>query len=244
MPEAQGQIKKPTSIQNLGRNDDFVLEKSIFSNVFEKDIQRVYIYKKAERLAKAIHMVAPAFAASPALKNRTDTIALALIDAAILPPLLARDALSRELLALSSVLSIARINGTLSAMNADLIAREAQLFLQEIAAYEAPRVFLEEVPTLASLSNQQPREVRSAPKPSQVHKGHLKGQIKDIPQKDSRRSAILAVIRGKGTVYIKDIAKVVRGVSEKTVQRELAALVAEGVVTRKGERRWTLYSLA
>jgi len=243
MAESQGQIKKSTSIQNQSRNDDFVLEKSIFSNVFEKDIQRVYIYKKAERLAKAIHMIAPAFAASPAIKTRTDIIALALIDAAILPPMLAREALSRELLALSSVLSIARINGTLSVMNADLIAREAQLFLQEIAAYEAPRVFLEEVPTLASLSNQQPRESKNESKPPKVSKGHIR-QIKDNPQKDTRREAILAVIGGRGTVYIKDIAKVVRGVSEKTVQRELASLVAEGVVARKGERRWTLYSLA
>ena len=28
-------------------NEDFVLEKSIFNNVFEKDIRKVFIYKKA-----------------------------------------------------------------------------------------------------------------------------------------------------------------------------------------------------
>src|SRR6266481_1219197 len=113
---------------------DFVLEKSIFSNIFEKDIRRVFIYKKAERLAKAIHLVAPAFRNSPALRDRLDQVAVGLVDAAILPPTSARDALSRELLALSSVLSIGRTGGLLSSMNAELIAREAHQLLQEIAA--------------------------------------------------------------------------------------------------------------
>jgi len=32
------------------------------------------MYKKAERLAKAIHLIAPAFTGSESLKNRIDTI--------------------------------------------------------------------------------------------------------------------------------------------------------------------------
>ena len=95
-------------------SEDFVLEKSIFNNIFEKDIRRVFIYKKAERLAKAIHLIAPAFAESVSLRNRIDAIAIGLVDAAILPSGAARMALSRELLALSSVLSIARTGGLLS----------------------------------------------------------------------------------------------------------------------------------
>ncbi|MEK7179690.1 MAG: hypothetical protein AAB689_01520, partial [Patescibacteria group bacterium] len=124
-------------------SEDFVLEKSIFNNIFEKDIRRVFIYKKAERLAKAIHLIAPAFAESVSLRNRIDAIAIGLVDAAILPSGAARMALSRELLALSSVLSIARTGGFLSPMNAELIAREAHILLQEVAAYEEPRLFLD-----------------------------------------------------------------------------------------------------
>ena len=87
-------------------SEDFVLEKSIFNNIFEKDIRRVFIYKKTERLAKAIHVITPAVASSMSLRNRIDMIAIGLIDAAILPPAVARTALSRELLALSSILSM------------------------------------------------------------------------------------------------------------------------------------------
>lgn len=226
--------------------DTFVLDKGIFSSVFEKDIKRVYVYKKAERLAKAIHLVAPAFRNSSSLKDRLDGVAVALIDAAILHPSASREALSRELLALSSLLSIARTGGFLSPMNADLIAREAHLLLQEVAAYQEPRLFLDDAPSLAALakssSAQRARATLNSPSGIPESKGHNKGHISDIGKND-RREAILAVLRSRGPSYIKDISTVIRDVSEKTIQRELSALVSDGTVTRNGERRWTTYAL-
>lgn len=250
------------SVANRADFDNFVLDKGIFSNIFEKDIRRVYIYKKSERLAKAIHLVAPAFRNAPALRDRLDRVAVGLINAAIQAPAAAREDLSRELLALSSVLSIARSGGLLSSMNAELIAREAHNLLQEVAVYEEPRLFLEDVPSLAELakeasSQSQAHALRSpdrapiAPRregdiaPSL--KGQTQGHIKDITapvKNDSRREAILSILRTKGPSYIKDVSTVIRDVSEKTIQRELQALVAEGLLTKSGERRWTTYSLA
>ncbi len=233
--------------------DMFVLDKSIFSNIFDKDIKRVYVYKKAERLAKAIHLVAPAFSSSPALRDRIDRVAVGLVDAAILPPALAKEGLSRELLALSSVLSIARTGGLLSVMNADLIAREAQLLLQEVASYEEPRLFLEEAPTLAELSRSSLRASGAALRHEQNTKPAVieapavairdKGHVSDIQVRGSRKDTILSVLSTKGPSYIKDISLVIREVSEKTIQRELASLVAAGEVVRTGERRWTTYAL-
>ncbi|HUQ30071.1 MAG TPA: DeoR family transcriptional regulator [Candidatus Paceibacterota bacterium] len=231
--------------------DNFVLEKSIFSNIFEKDIRRVYIYKKAERLAKAIHLIAPAFAQSPSLRNRMDSIAIGLIDAAILPPFSARDLLSKELLALSSVLAIARTGNLLSAMNADIIAKEAHGLLQEVAAYEEPHLFLEEAPTLAGLAKNAGQRRRSeiTQKPSRVSSGSAalagessKGHIKDIDRTD-RKGKIISVLKSKGQASIKDISTLIRGVSEKTIQRELQSLVEQGMVKKSGERRWSTYTL-
>lgn len=237
-----------TSHDNGAHFDTFVLDKGIFSSVFEKDIKRVYVYKKAERLAKAIHLVAPAFRNSPSLKDRLDGVAVTLIDAAILHPSASREALSRELLALSSLLSIARTGGFLSPMNADLIAREAHLLLQEVAAYQEPRLFLDDAPSLAALakSSSTPR-ARVTPEAitnTQESKGQSKGHISDTAGKNDRRDAILAVLRSRGPSYIKDISTVIRDVSEKTIQRELSALVTDGAITRNGERRWTTYALA
>jgi hypothetical protein len=253
----KGQNREVRPARREGGFEDVVLDKSVFSNIFEKDIRRVYIYRKAERLAKAIHLITPAFRNSPALRDRMDQVAIGLVDAAILPPSEARDRLSRELLALSSVLSIARSGGLLSSMNAELIGREAHHLLQEVASYEEPRLFLEEAPTLAALAKDMsaqpnprrseaslpaPREQRSPRKEMSVTKGQAKGHPAE--KMSDRREAILSILRSKGPSYIKDISTVIRDVSEKTVQRELQSLVESGEITRTGERRWTTYSIA
>ncbi len=242
-----------------GVSEDFVLDKGIFNNIFDKDIRRVFIYKKTERLAKALHLVAPAFADSRSLKDRIDSVAIAMVDAATLPPGVARTALSRELLLLSSLLSVARTGGILSAMNADIIAREAHALLQEVAVYEEPRIFLDDAPTLSELAKDMPkRELpaseRHVPEKASEQRGAPAGRRKGQTVKDTgdktkvhikdRQDAILSVIRTKGSVSIKDISTLIRDVSEKTIQRELISLVAAGAVTKRGERRWSVYSLA
>ncbi len=246
--KGQNKDTKDRRIQETGGpNSDFVLDKVIFSNVFDKDIRRIYIYRKAERLAKAIQLITPAFSTAPSLRNRLDGIAVGLIDAAILPPLSARDALSRELLALSSLLSVARTGGLLSDMNADLIIREAHILLQEIASYQEPRLFLEEAPTLAELSKRAPdlHEPRAPqPRPERTEKPVVyKGHLSDNDSLTNRQGAILTILKANGPSYIKDISTMIRDVSEKTIQRELQSMVAAGSIERSGERRWTQYRL-
>lgn len=249
------QIKTKDKVSNL---QDFVLEKTIFNNVFEKDIRRIFIYKKAERLAKAIHLITPAFAESESLRNRIDAIAVGLVDAAIYSSNAARASLSRELLTLSSILSIAQASGLLSSMNAELIARETHILLEEVAEYEEPRLSLDESLTLseiaqkafsqdASAHTQKMKAPLRAEKNIAKPQAQYKGQIKDIvavsDTKKDRREAVLSVIRNKKVASIKDISTVIRDVSEKTIQRELIALVAAGAVMKQGERRWSTYSL-
>ncbi len=240
----------------------FVLEKDIFSNIFNKDIKRVFIYKKSERLAKAIYLITPAFRESPSLRDRLDKIAIRIVDAAILSPSKTKEVLSKELLALSSVLSIAQTGRLLSNMNVELITREAHILLQEVASYEEPRLFLDDIPSLAELAkevggsgvmqSQINKTINNTPTASRetyqnkTNKGHgiSKGQVKDKSSISTRREAVVAVVRSKGNAYIKDVSMVIRNVSEKTIQRELASLVKDGVLTRSGERRWTSYSVS
>ena len=261
-------VRTSKNQENGLRVSDFVLDKFIFSNVFEKDIRRIYIYRKTERLAKALQMIAPAFASAPSLRTRLDGISVALIDAAVLPTNTVRAGLSRELLALSSILSVASAGSLLSEMNAEIIAREAHMLLQEIASYEEPKLFLEESPTLAELAKRAP-DVRdlfgvaksigeslpnnSAPKSAGKH-SEFKGHVSDISDNasveeqesaySSRQESILRIIKSKGPVYIKDISTVIREVSEKTIQRELQSLLNLGAIQKEGERRWTRYSIA
>lgn len=63
-------------------------------------------------------------------------------------------------------------------------------------------------------------------------------------KKSQRQKAILRLIKEKGEISVKDAARVVHNCSEKTLQRELQALVREGVLQKEGKRRWTRYSFA
>jgi predicted transcriptional regulator len=64
---------------------------------------------------------------------------------------------------------------------------------------------------------------------------------KDKKQSD-RMSLILDFVRKNNGVSIKEIAAVVTDCSEKTIQRELGNLIEQGLIERRGERRWSIYT--
>ena len=63
-------------------------------------------------------------------------------------------------------------------------------------------------------------------------------------RKTNRRNLILNSIKKKGGVMIKDLVPIVKGCSEKTIQRELATLISSGIIKKEGERRWSVYKMA
>ena len=62
-------------------------------------------------------------------------------------------------------------------------------------------------------------------------------------KKMSRRDQILALFVRGVDVSIKDIAARIKGCSEKTIQRELNALLYDNIIERIGEKRWSRYVL-
>lgn len=62
-------------------------------------------------------------------------------------------------------------------------------------------------------------------------------------RKQSRRDQILTLFVKGVDVSIKDIAARIKGCSEKTIQRELNALLYDGIIERIGEKRWSRYIL-
>ena len=65
----------------------------------------------------------------------------------------------------------------------------------------------------------------------------------DIAIKLLRRKTILTIIKDNKEVSLNDIKKVINDVSEKTLQREINSLISEGMVEKKGEKRWARYSI-
>lgn len=88
----------------------------------------------------------------------------------------------------------------------------------------------------------QTTQERTQTKTPAPYKGHYNERMQRS-QKD-RRATILGIVQQKDAITIKDVAEVIKDVSEKTIQRELLALVQQGVLKKEGERRWSTYSLA
>ena len=85
----------------------------------------------------------------------------------------------------------------------------------------------------------------SAGVPSRQPEAAGKPAFKEIDdQKNQRQQTIVETIRQKGELSIKDLTDVIKGCSEKTIQRELVSLVATGVLLKTGERRWSRYSVS
>lgn len=59
--------------------------------------------------------------------------------------------------------------------------------------------------------------------------------------KSIRHQKILSYINTRKSANIKDISSLFPDVSEKTIQRELGWLVASGKITKRGDKRWSLY---
>ncbi len=71
---------------------------------------------------------------------------------------------------------------------------------------------------------------------------------KSLPSDDKesrsvRADKIVALLKDNKELSIKDFLRHIKGCSEKTIQRELLSLVSKGSIKKKGERRWSRYSL-
>lgn len=63
----------------------------------------------------------------------------------------------------------------------------------------------------------------------------------DSSSRTNRRDVILQLVKDRKEISVKDVAREIQDVSEKTLQREVVALVDEGVLERVGSRRWSRY---
>lgn len=67
---------------------------------------------------------------------------------------------------------------------------------------------------------------------------------KILKDKTNRQEIIISMLKSGMKLTIKDFAKNIKDCSEKTIQRELLALVLKGVLKKEGERRWSKYYMA
>lgn len=228
-----------------------------------------YLYAKAELIGKAIlNLLEHSPADQPLLTERITLSVLDLVSFASEGTVhaVARDDLSFKTLELSSLVRLSGAAGLLDMSSVSILSEELRRFSDRLSAIRGGLGFaLDEsffsIPTALDtpkVQGQLRREPETRPslernmsvttpvssRGMNLNKGHESLQHPDKGQLSDRSRLILEVVKEKGAVSIRDIASAISGCSEKTIQRELVALIERGLIKREGERRWSTYSPA
>ncbi|TSC68883.1 MAG: Uncharacterized protein G01um101456_439 [Parcubacteria group bacterium Gr01-1014_56] len=158
-----------------------------------------------------------------------------------------------DILSLLSWIRLSATQGYIRKENTIILCEEYEAIARKIAAENHPSPFVSSkdfsVEEIKIMPTQGPFFAEGLPSLKSgklsaegikdINKGHKKTQ--EIKQSE-RMSLILDFVRKHNGVSIKEIAASVKGCSEKTIQRELGSLIEKGLIERKGERRWSIYS--
>lgn len=228
-------------------------EFALKSILFKGRTDWYFCYLKAEKIAHALSILAE----RSEIKDREVAYKLATA-AAELPHTFAHFAAGEvdasvvvaDVFSLLSRVRLATTSGFISKENSPILLNEYEHLAERFSLSVHPSPFTSiqdfSVPEIESGqdSSDHPRLLHPAQRPTQqhAHKGQVKGQIKAIDKGHSlRMEKILQFVRSHPNSSIKEIASVVKGCSEKTIQRELAILIERGLIRKVGERRWSVY---
>jgi hypothetical protein len=225
----------PQSVQNLISTD-----------------YRAYVVKKSERLASALYVVTGFIHSDEPIRRKLRTGALDLIGLSTRPSGLSLEGIEKFkslCVEMGVLLTTARGAGLLSEMNAGLLAEEYALlgaFISENSQTirEGSVLAFEELETPRMALTEPIRESsykKSAPEKKSERK---ETHTKRAGDQTDRRKTILDLVDVRGSISIKDAVSLIPGVSEKTIQRELLAMVKDGSLLKEGERRWSTYKRA
>lgn len=210
---------------------------------------------KYSKIASAIYLITGFFTDSEPLKWKLRTLASELVSEREKDKL----TMAQEV---RSLFHLAKNANLVSETNHDILLHELgkltaslekpfdKLFLSEAAPLESSPVEKVEAPVIKDkIVSERPQTVLK----KQTEYLSLEPVDKDKPlkqfgavsvKKNGRQNVIISLLKRKKEIMIKDVSPLISGCSEKTIQRELSAMVATGILRKMGEKRWSRYSLA
>jgi len=222
----------------------------------------MYIFERTEKIATAIAMISDLLSETDAIvveiKSVNQTLIACVARFASYESESDKRELKRILLHLSALTSILAGAKKISHMNAELIKHAIVGLLTHIDTQAHTALGADYFDRQTFTFEQQGQNdykgqslTKDISQRTNQYKSVQKTNTNSVSDKDesngqkinTRRSTILNVIKDKGNVSIKDISLIVKDCSEKTIQRELSTLMSLGMVERKGERRWSTYSI-
>lgn len=225
------------------------------------------ILKKTEKIASAIYLITSFFNEKEPLKWELRSLSSQLIGTAFFlkdemsateEPY--REETKRAIALISSLLMVAKNAGLVSEMNYEILAKEIDKF-SKFLAKSGENADGEDLGVLSEHFFSGQEKALEAPKREDAIKDKIRipsatspeKAIKPKPlrdfgtvavKKNTRQGIIINLLKRKKEIMIKDVSSLIEGVSEKTIQRELLAMVKAGIIKKEGEKRWSRYSLA
>ena len=254
-------------------------ENYLLNNVFIKDIDFQYIYKKTEKIVTAIYLVTNFLDASEPLKWSLRKASTSLLTSSMTfskVTLSDREVrghdLNSSILETSSLFDLAYRSGFVSKMNFEIINFEISKLSASVAEYLAagissnkslfdPDYFHVHKDDSDLEKDSQKDNIKDKTKGQYIYKRqnndlyktndikvdntNISHNVKKTKKKTNvdRRNIIIAEVKKNGDVSVKDISRALPDLSSKTLQRELLSMVDDGLLVKKGERRWSRYSL-
>ncbi len=159
---------------------------------------------------------------------------------------------ARELVLLKSLLFVLVVARGVSRDLVDVLAREIDGVIENIyelnhvdAGWDELNEAFESEPAYVRGERRKGRGLLAPFQRTEARRTPASGGVPPLVGNASggRKESILAIIRARGVVSIKDISDSITDCSEKTIQRELIELIKDNIIIKEGERRWSKYKL-
>jgi hypothetical protein len=223
-----------------------------------------YANKKTEKLVTALYMVTDCMDMGDAIKGKLRLLGVDLLSdmyhLSTLAPIDKHTHISSSLAHIYEIISFVEIAATLgyvSEMNTSILKREFLSLIAELKSFQSKdkhftftldtKMFETEkndTPYLPSQSIKDKRTFNMSDRPKSNTSLSVRPRREtgaNPINKQERTNKILTLIKDKREVSIKDISVAFSDVSEKTIQRELNALVSSGQIKKVGAKRWSRY---
>ncbi len=232
---------------------------------FSAEEYLLYVFKKTEKITAALYLVSGLLKDEEPMKwelrdRSMDLLTSSFTASSSLPgdKNVVIQSLFTAALETISLLNVAKISNLVSDMNHKLLVREIDQVLHllrdrltanaENAGYILSEAFFK-TPDLFSSGfkdssgSSSGNDKKTNNEEPLVRKDNSQGHGQSKDKKSQRQEIIMNTLKSHSNLTIKDFSRIIKGCSEKTIQRELLALVDQGIVKKEGERRWSRYSL-
>ncbi|MEI8337797.1 MAG: hypothetical protein WCF92_01465 [bacterium] len=243
-------------------------EELVLKDIFSNSPLNLYIFKKTNKLSIASYLLTEHIKDIEPLKWSIRKTAVQMVEGVMSFKGLNKTEVSALLLSLRSYFETAVSVKLISQNNSEILISEIGKLAQEISSFDSSKGMEKEltqsffsvekpalIPVEELLLNLKKDTSVFNKNPELIDKGHqvYKGQSQvsktkpfknEEEDKRQRRNKILAIIKQKKEVTIKDISSSIKDCSEKTIQRELNSLLSDKVIKKTGERRWSKYLMS